>query len=1136
MRPLFRQGFLCVLLLSTASPAGIAIAVPTEMTRDDWYFRESLLAIRDWEQLLTAGKTAGVAGVPRLPIPRDGQAVRWPNPIPSRLIPAKDRKQALNVHLSAGRICVQRVGSDGSKTSETLRWATDVPAYKHPGGGGNDQWYHQYSREFDRLTRFCPDPAPFALCLAAPVDLRRGMNQLSLTLRNGSVQPLTLDLQLDFHDPEGSRPCGRRSIALAADAGQPVVFPVELSRPGGGLLILTVTGSGGSYWLPLLTYVEDVASILNSSDQILADTPDPEAASQLTALRRRADAWPSGGREAGLSWSALFEEANQLRDQLLLSRIGFPSLLFVKRKPFFSEQPFMDAHHLFNRPGGGIYRLAPPRPDGQLTPVVDSLGEGVYRDICLSWDARKMVFAFGNGSDSWDGGQSYHVYQADADGAGLRQITTGPKNDCEPFYLPDGRIGFTSDRSEHFVMCGADRHAPNLFVMNADGSDVRQLSFNMYNDFTPSVLSDGRILFGRWEYNERSVTAPHKPFTVRPDGTMVAPYYGNATIRPNVVMFARQVPDSTKVMALFTAHHGQTHGAVGLIDVRRGSDGDAPLTLMTPGVPVTGQAAEDSRCGWFSDPMPLSETTWLCAYTPTALPWLESTWAIYLADRHGNLALVYRDPDISCAEPVPLAPRPHPHVLPSPRPNSDSLDAEATLLLADVYAGLPEVPRGTAKYLRILEDVPRQGVPQGGVICTSGTPIYTVKRILGTVPVEDDGSAQFVVPANRNLYFQVLDAGQREVQRMRSVVCLKPGETRSCIGCHEPRNAAPPCSGDRLVRRALTRKPSRPQPPPWGTEIVSFLRDVQPVLNAKCIACHTHDRKANRVILTDDLTDQFTIGYEELLRYLTVADSTSWDCPQDVHARPAYTFGSNVSRLTKLLASGHHGVQLTDDEWQRLINWIDANGVYYDRYEMAWPDRRIFGPELRQALSEVCARRCDSCHAGGGLDFGRFSLNWRDVRLSRALAAPLAQSAGGWGCCPDTVFADTSDPDYQVLLSAFTTLREMLDEKPREDLRSIRGTAAESQLVQLPTHPPRAHGRRVFAFAALAVAILGGIGIVVRRRPAAVRPLVPQLRRATAKTDDPQGHLTPRTIAAFSNLRMRAKQRLASGFGRYRSE
>jgi len=783
--------------------------------------------------------------------------------------------------------------------------------------------------------------------------------------------------------------------------------------------------------------------------------------------------------EAGRLWSARFEEASRLRDDLLMSRIRFPSLLFVKRKPFFSEQPFMDAHHLFNRPGGGIYRLEPPCQGGKVTPVVDCLGEGVYRDLCTDWGAQKLLFAFGNGSDRWDGRQSYHIYEAGADGTGLRQITFGPKNDCEPFFLPDGRVGFTSDRSEHFVQCGADRHAPNLYVMKADGSGVRQLSFNVFNEFTPSVLPDGRILYGRWEYNERSVTTLHKPFTMHPDGTKVAAYYGNATIRPSVVMFPRAVPGSHKVMALFTAHHGQTHGAVGLIDARRGNNGEAPLNLLTPNVPVAGEAWADSRFGWFSDPMPLSETTWLCSYTPTVLPWLEWSWALYVADRHGNLALVYRDPNLSCAEPVPLAPRQRPHVLPPARADCDCEDAKATLVLADVYAGQPEVPRGTAKYLRILEDVPRKSVHQGGAIRTSGTPIFTIKRIVGTVPVEDDGSAHFVVPANRNVYFQVLDARRREIQRMRSVVCLKPGETYSCVGCHEPRNTAPPGSVGRAVRLAVSRPPSRPVPPPWGTEIISFLRDVQPVLNARCVPCHTHDRKANRVILTDDLTDQFTVGYEELLRYVSVADATRYDQPVDVHPRPPYTYGSNKSKLTQLLASGHHGVQLTVEDWQRLVNWIDANGVYYDRYESTWPDRRIFGAEVRDVFHEIIRRRCVPCHfeGDGRQDTWWLSLNRHDVELSRALAAPLARSAGGWGRCAGTVFADTRDRDYQALLSALTALRDTLIVRPREDLLSIRGTAAGHQWVKLPDPPLRVPGKRLLV---LAVVLIALSGLVVR--------------------------------------------------------
>ena len=199
------------------------------------------------------------------------------------------------------------------------------------------------------------------------------------------------------------------------------------------------------------------------------------------------------------------------------------------------------------------------------------------------------------------------------------------------------------------------------------------------------------------------------------------------------------------------------------------------------------------------------------------------------------------------------------------------------------------------------------------------------------------------------------DADLNEIQRMRSVLCLKPGEQRSCIGCHEPRNLAPPAlAGQNSARHgadarrgspdpaapptagfprteaspprglaALGRAPSRPQPPPWGTQILSYLRDIQPLLDARCVRCHAYDRLANGVILTGDLTDQFCVSYEELLPHLSVAISNRWDHPDDVLTRPPYTYGSQVSELTKILRSGHHGVQLTDEDWERLTTWID---------------------------------------------------------------------------------------------------------------------------------------------------------------------------------------------------------------------
>ena len=225
------------------------------------------------------------------------------------------------------------------------------------------------------------------------------------------------------------------------------------------------------FWLPILADVEDVGAVLAGVDRILADTPEPGAAAASSP--GCASAWEAGAlRTLTCPGRPCSTRPASSATGSCSGRIDFASLLFVKRKPYYSEQPFMDAHHLFNRPGGAIYRLSPVCPSGTVTPVVDTLGEGVYRDVCLRPDARAFLFAFGNGSDKWDGGPSYHIYEAGLVVGSPRQLTTGPKNDCEPFYLPDGTIGFTSDRSEHFVMCGGDRHAPNLFTMKADGSDV----------------------------------------------------------------------------------------------------------------------------------------------------------------------------------------------------------------------------------------------------------------------------------------------------------------------------------------------------------------------------------------------------------------------------------------------------------------------------------------------------------------------------------------------------------------------------------------------------------------------------------------------------------------------------------------
>ncbi len=1038
---------------STPQRMTVPLSVPPdvpEIVRWDWRFRETLPAIDAWERICPdlvpeAGETEWI---PVLPVPvseTGGAASIWPNPIPEPLIPWPEEMAELRLHApSPSSVRIERIPAEGPAKLEDISAGQAILGYKHVGGGDHDMWYHGYSRAFDRLCHFRPEAAPFSLRIPAPLDLRPGRGHIPLELRSVASGETEINLRVDIYRPGEEPRSAEGSFRLPPNRVERIAVPVTLDWEGGGLIVVTLRVEGKPYRLPFFTHVEKIEPILTGIEKTLGDRPDSEGARELQRLRaehRELLGAIGCGNAPPEAWRTAFEAACALRRRILMERIDFDELLFAKRKPFISEQPYMDAHHLYNLPGGGIYRLKPVRPDGIARPVVDHLGEGIYRDVCLSWDARRILFSFGQGSDDWKpDAQSYHIYEVGVDGGGLRQLTFGPKNDCEPFYLPNGKIGFTSDRPEHFVLCGGPRHASTLFSMEPDGSGIVQLSFNVVNDFNPSILPDGRIIYTRWEYNERSVTSLHSLFTMRPDGSQVAPFYGNQSIRPNVLMFPRAVPNSPKVLALLTGHHGQTHGPVGLIDVRRDTNGMDMVEVLTPGMPVIGEKIEDSRVGWASRPWPLSEETFLLSYTPTIVPWRERSWAIYVSDRHGNMALVFRDPAISTTEPIPLLPAPRPHVIRGARAGDDACDFELTaaFYLYDAHHGQPEIERGSARYLRIIEDVPRKGVHQGGVIPVSATSMYTVKRFIGTVPVEADGSAFFRVPANRPLYFSLLDAEGLEIQRMRSSLCVRPGEVQSCAGCHESRHSTPP-SGARLTL-AIRREPSIPVPPPWGMRTISFLRDVQPLLERSCLPCHERGREEKKVILSDELTDQFAVSYEELLPYTKNAYATRWDVPFDVYRVPPRSFGSGASPLMALLKKEHHGVKLESRDRETLAMWIDSNSVYFGWYRESWPNRHIFTGRFRKPLDAIFARRCESCHGG---DEGRQKIRYPAIHpaepaKSRALLAPLAKTAGGWGACGENVFRHRDDPDFQAFSRGFQELGEALRNRPRRDLLDLR--------------------------------------------------------------------------------------------------
>jgi len=267
------------------------------------------------------------------------------------------------------------------------------------------------------------------------------------------------------------------------------------------------------------------------------------------------------------------------------------------------------------------------------------------------------------------------------------------------------------------------------------------------------------------------------------------------------------------------------------------------------------------------------------------------------------------------------------------------------VLLADVYAGLEGVPRGTIKYLRILEQVPRPWAARrfwpndsafGQHAVVSLNSHIHVKIHHGVVPVREDGSACFIVPAEKNLFFQALDADFMEVQRMRSFVDFRPGEVRSCVGCHQYRPKAP---GGRAPL-ALRDPPQRPGPQPGETvpRPIHYPTDVQPILDRHCTQCHSGKRLEAGLDLSGTMTEYFSRSYENLMNRRLVAYIQEFYGPQpdgqitNVEPLPPQAVGSHASRLVTILRRGHYDVKLSSEEFVRLATWVDANGPYYGTY------------------------------------------------------------------------------------------------------------------------------------------------------------------------------------------------------------
>lgn len=659
--------------------------------------------------------------------------------------------------------------------------------------------------------------------------------------------------------------------------------------------------------------------------------------------------------------------------------IDFDTLMFIDQPyPQGSEWQHETRHRLgyMAVPGGRLLLLRGLSPDGDIRQLAPQLPlHGSFWRFDLSYDAKRAVFCFKPHNE-----KSFHLYEIDLEGGQIRQLTWGPYDDLDPIYSPDERhIIFTTTRGHTYVRCMPPTNAFVLARCERDGSNIYLISANNEPDYLPSFMPDGRVLYTRWEYTDKPLWRAQGLWTVRPDGTQVQVFWGNQSVWPDLLKDARVIPGSRRVLFTGSAHHDWFSGCLGIIDPDRGfnyPDGLTKITMELPW-PESGPAPRDTpesptyhvsgRYDAYYSPYPLTEKDFLVSARRGG------KFRLYLMDTDGNRELIYEGAhNIWYAQPV--KPRPRPLVIPDsvawPTLATRHSPLPGVIYSTNVYQNAPAVLAGKAKYLRVWTIdhktytywYQRPYISTGPVV--SVVQSDGVKRLLGIVPIEDDGSVAFEAPSGIPLHFQLLDERQRALQTMRSFVHVMPGEQRGCLGCHESHSRTPPLAGDFLTQRMTVRTIT---PPPWDDTTVSYPRYVQPVLEKYCGECHMGQGEAVKVL---DLTPRpGFLGFAEPYFLLTgrptwgqpyvkppvvppgfgfagmlVVEGYDRRDPAGYRTPPPMTALSYRSPLVELCSSGqHYGVKLDELSLLRLITWIDAMCPYRGEEEI----REIPDPDFQ---------------------------------------------------------------------------------------------------------------------------------------------------------------------------------------------
>jgi hypothetical protein len=656
---------------------------------------------------------------------------------------------------------------------------------------------------------------------------------------------------------------------------------------------------------------------------------------------------------------------------------GTTEILFVKRYTFQSSHYYTDHIDGCRRFGGNICVLS--LQDGSVRDLLSGeMAEGIVGRCDLSYDGTRIVFGWKRKY-----GEGFRIWEVFLDGTGLRQLTFPPDDegeriakhrhpgnnrytwhtdDMHPCYLPDGGICFVSTRCEHVILCGITPKYTTtvLYRMDGDGGNMEKLSNNSVSEATPGIMSDGRILYTRWEYIDKGQVASKGLWAMKSDGTASEEIYGANIAFPSVFYAGRPAPGgNNKFVAVGTPHMPLGVGTLMLIDSKLNRRTGEPVTYLTPEIdnchqigwdrlpggatkpiPPEDQAGRDGggnvRAGpFYMDPYPLTEKQVLMSMNPDQRWNALNAYNLYLYD-NGIRRLLYDDDETSCWMPIPVRARKTPPITRTACDPELAGNKLARVIVTDVHEGLDGVPRGTVRYLRINEHVPRPwlnrlfSLPFKTLVSVDAHLGLKVQH--GIVPVEKDGSAHFLVKADRNIFLQALDENFVEVQRERTFVNYRPGETRGCVGCHETGNTPT----NKRFPLAVSRQPSMPGPQPGeesGERTISYAVDVQPVWDKHCVKCHGGEKTEGALDLSGKLTGRFNISYQNIMKRRLIAYiGEGRPKAGNAHYLPPYSVGAHASKLSKYIRKSHHNVSLSMEEQIRVTTWMDSNGQYHGSY------------------------------------------------------------------------------------------------------------------------------------------------------------------------------------------------------------